>query len=97
MSYPDPKTVLHPMGDISNLKVIRDGGENNWSLASMKWVGSDVIGMRWNGGMNNGSPSIGTPQSRGTPLWFVLPDEVKDSIIEVAKKLNEEDKNKKKG
>jgi len=80
MSYTKPETVLSPKGSIKNLKVIRDGGENDWSLAEMEWDGSPVLAMRWNGGSNNGFPSIGNPQSRGIPTWFVLPDEVGDSI-----------------
>jgi hypothetical protein len=80
MSYTKPENVLTPKGSISNLEVLYDGGENSWSLASMKWDGVDVLGMRWNGGSNNGTPSVGTPQSRGYPTWFVVPEEVGDAI-----------------
>ena len=76
MSYTNPRIVLSPKGSIKNLNVLHDGGENGWSLAEMTWDGSDVLAMRWNGGSNNGNPSIGNPQSRGVPTWFVLPDEV---------------------
>ncbi len=80
MSYIKPSDVLSPKGVISDLRVLRDGGENGWSLAEMKWDGSPVLAMRWNGGSNNGYPSIGNPQSRGIPTWFVLPDEVGDAM-----------------
>jgi hypothetical protein len=80
MSYIDPTKVLSPKGSIKNLTVIRDGGENGWSLAEMEWDGSPVLAMRWNGGSNNGFPSIGNPQSRGIPTWFVLPEEVGDAM-----------------
>ncbi len=76
MNYTDPNTVLTPKGRIENLKVIFDGGENSWSLASMEWDGTAVLGMRWNGGMSNGNPTVGNPQSRGKPTWFVVPNEV---------------------
>jgi len=80
MSYTDPNTVRSPKGSIKDLKVIYNGGENSWSLAEMKWDGSPVLAMRWNGGSNNGFPSIGNPQSRGVPTWFVLPNEVGNPI-----------------
>ena len=80
MSYIKPCDVLSPKGVISDLRILRDGGENGWSLAEMNWDGSPALAMRWNGGSNNGSPSIGNPQSRGIPTWFVLPDDVGNAI-----------------
>jgi hypothetical protein len=80
MSYVDPKTVLSPKGSIADIEVIHDGGENSWSLARMKWDDTPVIAMRWNGGSNDGRPSVGNPQSRGYPTWFVVPDEVGELI-----------------
>ena len=80
MNYTDPATVLTPKGRIKNLKVLYDGKENSWSLASMEWDGTAVLGMRWNGGMANGNPTVGNPQSRGMPTWFVVPNEVGDAI-----------------
>jgi hypothetical protein len=85
MNYTDPKTVLSPKGSITDLDVIHDGGENSWSLARMKWDGSPVIAMRWNGGLVNGIPSIGNPSSRGYPTWFVVPDEVGEAIEKLLK------------
>ncbi len=80
MSYIDPKTVLSPKGMIKELDIVFDGGENSWSLARMKWDNFPAIAMRWNGGSQHGAPSIGNPQSRGVPTWFVLPEEVGDLI-----------------
>lgn len=80
MSYTDPRTVLSPKGSVKNLRVLHDGGESSWSLAEMEWDGTPVLGMRWNGGSNNGAPSIGNPQSRGVPTWFILPEEWGDAI-----------------
>jgi hypothetical protein len=78
--YTDPRTVLSPKGTVKNLEVLYDGGENGWSLARMTWGSSPVMGMRWNGGSNNGEPSIGTPNARGYSTWFVLPAEVGDAV-----------------
>jgi hypothetical protein len=83
MNYTDPRTVLTPKGRITDLDVIYDGGENSWSLASMCWDGTEVLGMRWNGGLSNGQPTVGNPQSRGKPTWFVVPSEVGDAIKEM--------------
>lgn len=91
MSYIDPKTVLSPKGSITDIEVIIDRGENSWSLARMKWDGSSVIAMRWNGGSNHGIPSIGNPQSRGYPTWFVVPDDVGE-LIEKSFKLSSKKK-----
>jgi hypothetical protein len=80
MSYILPSQVLSPKGSIKNLNVLYDGGENGWSLAEMTWDGIPVLAMRWNGGSNNGSPSIGNPQSRGVPTWFVVPEEIGNAL-----------------
>jgi len=83
MSYILPHTVLTPKGSIKDLEILFDGGENSWSLAKMKWDNHPVIAMRWNGGSGNGIPSIGNPQSRGYPTWFVVPDEVGEAIKKI--------------
>lgn len=83
--YTDPNTVLTPRGRIKNLQVIYDGGEDSWSLARMLWDNSPIIGMRWNGGFDNGRPTIGMPSARGYPTWFVLPEEVGDYIESMLK------------
>jgi hypothetical protein len=85
MSYVDPRTVLSPRGSIKDLQIIYDGKENGWSLARMKWDGSPVMAMRWNGGSVNGIPSIGNPSSRGYPTWFVVPDDVGAAIEKMLK------------
>ncbi len=79
-AYTDPWTVKSPKGVVSDLDVIYDGKAHGWSLARMNWEGSPVFGMRWNGGSHNGIPSVGNPQSRGKPTWFVLPEEIGEII-----------------
>jgi hypothetical protein len=72
----DPKTVLSPKDQLTNLKVIYDGGElqagqpfSGWSLAEFDWNESPAIGIRWNGEEDG----VGTPAAFGRPMWFVLP------------------------
>lgn len=77
-NFTDPYTVISPKASVSDLAVLVNTGENGWSLASLKWDGNPVLGVRWNG--HPGNP-IGNPQSRGIPTWFVLPDELTDLVL----------------
>jgi hypothetical protein len=80
--------VNSPKASISNLLVLYDGGEYNpsnpwwtgWSLAQFDWQGCPALGIRWNGSDLTGDSHIGSPQSRGVPTWFVLPDAVAASV-----------------
>ncbi len=75
----DPKTVLSPRAAVRNLNVMFDGGLwddanqswSGWSLAELNWDGRPAIGVRWNGEVGEG---VGSPQSRGLPIWFILPE-----------------------
>lgn len=85
MDYHKPETVLAPRGTISEVEVIYDGGEHDWSLARLKWNGEPQVAIRWNGGRQNtipptDIPSVGTPSSRGYPTWFLLPEEFGELI-----------------
>lgn len=71
MSYINPDLVRSPKSKVSDLEVIKDTGEDGWSLAKLKWEGKQVLAVRWNGNSEN----VGTPQSRGLPTWFILPDD----------------------
>ena len=85
MAYTNPALVTSPKGRLSNLKVLFDGGEHEWSMAKMTWEGEDRVGVRWNGGEND-SP-LGNPQSRGIPTWFLLPAEIAElALVWVAEK-----------
>lgn len=86
-----PKGHVSPKSLLSDLRVLYDGGENQWSLAELKWEGSSALGLRWNGGSKDPRfPGIGNPQSRGIPTWFILPDEIGEATIkmlQLAKKI----------
>jgi hypothetical protein len=78
-TYIKPQDVVSPKASVSELYVEFDGGiyddknPNPWggfSVARMLWDGHPAVGIRWNG---NGE-WVGTPQSRGLPTWFILPD-----------------------
>jgi hypothetical protein len=82
--YHDPKTVSSPKNKVSSVEIVFDKGpvELSWSVARLIWEGSPAIGIRWNGDSIN---RIGTPQSRGNPAWFIVPDELKEAILKAAK------------
>jgi hypothetical protein len=82
--YHDPKTVSSPKNKVSSVEIVFDKGpvELSWSVARLIWEGSPAIGIRWNGDSSN---RIGTPQSRGNPAWFIVPDELKEAILKAAK------------
>lgn len=73
--YMKPKSVRTPKNMIKgDIDVLVDKGEWSWSLCRLTWDGRPSMGIRWNGSLEDGS--MGTPQSRGLPTWFIIPDEV---------------------
>ncbi|OQA55449.1 MAG: hypothetical protein BWY42_01452 [Candidatus Omnitrophica bacterium ADurb.Bin277] len=86
MSYINPNLVVSPKDRVTDLKILRDEGENKWALASLRWDGEPATAIRWNGGSNDPRfPGIGNPQSRGVPTWFILPDEIAEVILKEKK------------
>lgn len=79
IKYILPEDVSSPKQRWALIKVLHDGGEEDYSIALGRWDGKPVIGMRWNG--TEASP-IGNPQSRGLPTWFIVPSNYQDSILE---------------
>lgn len=73
MSYINPEMVRSPKSRLSGLNVLIDKGESHWSLAKVVWDKKDSLAIRWNGGSDEKGHSVGTPQSRGLPMWFILP------------------------
>jgi hypothetical protein len=85
MAYIKPETVLSPKGSVANLKVLHNNG--SWSVAELNWNGQSALGVRWNGSDNESG--VGTPQSRGLPMWFIVPQELASVIKEVLPKKSE--------
>ncbi|HEK0625598.1 hypothetical protein AAAA28_20400 [Providencia stuartii] len=88
MPYIDPSKVnspKHSWGE--NHEVLIDTGSGGWSAAEGTWENEPCLGLRWNGSDEN--ESIGNPQSRGNPTWWIVPDELSGAIrreIELVKK-----------
>ena len=83
--YHDPKTVLSPKNRVKSVEVIFDKGpvDGSWSVARVEWDGSHTVGIRWNGDSGN---SKGTPQSRGNPAWFIVPQELEEAFWKLQKR-----------
>lgn len=94
MSYTTPDMVVSPKSRITPpLEVLYDGGEegqgDGFSIAKLKWDNQDAVAIRWNGSTDSQIASIaGTPQSRGLPTWFILPDILGVEAEKIAKELN---------
>lgn len=77
MFFTNPENVLSPKANVQNVRVLSNTGEDGWSLAELFWDNRPVLGIRWNGGKSN---PLGNPQSRGVPMWFVLPDAIAEIL-----------------
>jgi hypothetical protein len=80
MTYIPPDEVASPQRHWHHIKVLDDKGEGESALALGLWDRKGVLAVRWNG---EGDNPIGNPQSRGLPIWFILPDEYCEAVINV--------------
>ena len=87
MPYVDPQTVLVPRNRVRSVRVLYNTGpgSGSWSAALLDFDGEERIAIRWNG---QGRKGIGNPQSHGRPTWFVVPNELAQTIREKAEELN---------
>jgi hypothetical protein len=83
--YCDPTTVHGPKKRVSNVHVVYDGGPDGCAVAELDWDGEPGVGIRWNG--NPEESPLGTPESRGNPLWFRVPPAFEDLVLERARAL----------
>jgi len=86
--YHDPNTVRSPKDRVKSVEVVYDLGpvSGSWSVARINWDEKTVIGIRWNG---DSESSKGLPQARGNPAWFIVPDELRDAILDAANAMSE--------
>ena len=77
--YIKPENVISPRQHWVLVTVLEDGGEDDIALCIGRWDQEPRLGMRWNGNSDN---ALGNPQSRGIPIWFVIPPgKFTDAII----------------
>lgn len=88
MPYIEPSQVNSPKRSWGQSHtVLIDTGSGGWSAAEGTWEDKPCLGLRWNG--SDDDESIGNPQSRGNPTWWIVPDELSGGIrreIELVKK-----------
>jgi hypothetical protein len=91
MPYTNPATVRSPKDRVKDVEVIFDKGpkEGSWSIAKLKFDGTEAVGIRWNG--DDSRPGVGTPSSRSNPTWFIVPSEIADALVETAKTLSKDE------
>ncbi len=85
MSYRDPSTIQGPKKWVSNVRVVYDGGADHGAVARLDWDGEPGVAIRWNGSSDN--QPLGKPQSHGRPVWFRVPPEFADAVLERAREL----------
>ena len=90
--YYNPSQVTSPKDCISNVVPVFDGGigANPFSIALVTWDGEVRIGMRWNitlrewddaNKVSGSIISVGEPNSRGYPTWFILPKVLLEQML----------------
>jgi hypothetical protein len=89
--YITPDKVTSPRRHWSLTHVLEDGAKpdsygNRVAIAIGKWDESPALGMRWNG--SKGKP-IGSPQSRGLPVWYIVPRRIEDAVIKTLSSDNQ--------
>ena len=91
MTYIKPQEVRSPKNRWRLIRVLHDGGIGEWSAAEGQWAKGgqwhDVLAIRWNGGSSD--RGIGSPQSRGLPIWFIVPDEMEAAMRSVIVSVTE--------
>ncbi|MDN7820899.1 hypothetical protein [Burkholderia vietnamiensis] len=87
MAYIDPNQVLSPKATWTLKHVTYNGGPGGWSAAEGQWNGTPCLAVRWNGSDND--DGVGSPQSRGYPTWFIVPDELEAVTREAVKGLRD--------
>jgi hypothetical protein len=88
MSYIDPTKVIAPKSLVRDVSVVYDSGptrEEGFSVVTLRWDNKDAVGIRWNGDPDD--KGIGTPQAFGQPTWFLVPEELREPILDAARKL----------
>ena len=78
-TYPQPEDVTSPRQHWSLIKVLFKGDPYDYSIALGRWDDKPTLGIRWNA---NEDRPVGTPSSRGLPVWFIVPERLVDGIID---------------
>ena len=84
MAYTEPN-------EVTNRKrwkwkdTLYDGGPGAWAAAEGNWDGRPRLALRWNG---TDEKPIGNPQSSAKASWFIVPDELEDSVRRAIREMS---------
>ena len=86
--YIPPEEVTSPRRNWSLIRVLErghvpDSHGQRVAISIGTWNNKTVLGMRWNG--DEERPN-GHPQSRGLPVWFIVPRRLQDAVIDTLSK-----------
>lgn len=87
MTYIDPNQVLSPKATWTLKQVTYNSGSGGWSAADGLWDDVPCLAIRWNGSDND--QGVGSPQSRGYPTWFIVPDELETAARQAIEALRQ--------
>lgn len=78
--YVKPSSVISPKNEIKRVMVLSDEGEGGASIALLEKEEGVVLATRTNGTSAN---PLGNPKSStGKPLWFIVPENMRNGIID---------------
>ena len=81
MSYIKPEDVSSPKNRWQLRRGLPDGDEGGWSAAEGQWendeLWDEVLAIPWNG---SAGAEIGNPRSRGLATWFIMPEELEQTV-----------------
>lgn len=80
--YVPPNEVTSPADKWELKGVLCDEGEGRIAIAFGVWDKVLRIAIRWNG-ESAPSRTLGLPQSRGHPTWFILPDSIGVAVVQL--------------
>ncbi len=78
MPYIPPEEVgpFGPQNVWELSEVLYPGEQDGWSAAEGTYNGQPRLGIRWNGNEDR----HGFPTSFGSPVWFLIPEELEDAV-----------------
>lgn len=76
MSDDNILSISSPMYTVGGpYKVVYKNVDARWAIVALNWSGKATLGIRWF------TDTIGLPNSRGYPTWFVIPSELQSAIL----------------
>lgn len=78
MNYIRPHDVHSPKSRWTLIAVLDEAEEGECALAIGRWDNKVQLATRYNGNSEN---PVGSPQSRGLPTFFIVPDKYNEALL----------------